>query len=143
MKRAALAVLVLITLTACLPLPLPPRTAPTPTADPNCLPVAASLVAAIQEGFNDGITAGTAAAHVATDREAVWFVAVELEGAGLEAGDVAVFATDRGPDDHKPGVIIGVGGFASQFTNWPKGADTAFRLSISEPGAREAERCLK
>jgi len=115
---------------------------PVPGLGLECLPVADSLVSRITDGLIEGVTISSAGAVRSPERSEVWFVAAQLAGEGFEQSDVAVFATSRGNDDSQEGVIIGVGGFAAEFSNWPKGDETSFALSITEEGVDEAISCL-
>lgn len=109
----------------------------------ECLAVAQTLVDAIAGGLIPGVTVSSAGAVVAPDRSETWFVATKLAGNGLGDDSVAVFATNRGADDSVPGLIIGVGGFAAEFSDWPEGETSAFAFSITEDGVEEAESCVR
>ncbi len=73
------------------------------------------------------------------DWPAIWFVAAEIEGSGLEEwGRVAVWVTDD--VSLAAGSILAVDYPAQVFSAWPDAYD-AQGLSMSDDGARQAELC--
>jgi hypothetical protein len=112
----------------------------------DCLPVADSLIAAIQDGVDDVEASNTisrAAAVKAPERENVWFIAAEILGDGIEPGQaIGVWGTNRGADDSESGLLFSVDGFAKEFSSWGSTEGTDFEISGAEAGIKEAKACL-
>ncbi len=73
------------------------------------------------------------------DWPAIWFVAAEIDGSGLEEqGRVGVWATDDA--SLGAGSILAVDYPAQVFSGWPDAYD-ARGLSMNDDGARQAELC--
>lgn len=119
---------------------------PEVTAQPQlaCEPVAPEALASIAQGLQDGYSFGRAGAVKSTDRGDAWFVSAEIVGPGVPAGEETLVVTVT-PSilEGGSGTIIGVGGFASEFTDWPKGAETSFEISITEDAAEAADECVR
>jgi hypothetical protein len=78
------------------------------------------------------------------DYEQVYFIAAELQGAGLDGDDdIAIWATDRNPDGSDNGPIFAVDGMANQFSSWPDGRASSASLSRNDDGALEARDCVR
>jgi hypothetical protein len=114
----------------------------TPVADSRCVDVPAGLVARIAEGLTvaSGGTLSNASAVKSNDYEAVYFVAAEIDGPGMEGdGEVGVWAIGGNLED--PDLFLSVDGFAHEFSDWGYGPDTTFAVQIGDDGAREAQQC--
>lgn len=126
----------------------PPGT-PAPVHD-RCIAVDPLVVDAIESGIKPetDATLHNVWAVRSDDFELVWFVAGDLEGPGLEAkDDIAIFATNMlgedGTYDGLGGMVLAVGGFATEFSVWPDGGKTDAEMSIFDDGAELAEDCAR
>lgn len=108
----------------------------------GCLPVSATLVDSIAQGFDSSTLTGRAAGYKASQYADVKFVAVEFTPNGLKEPEIAVFGTndDDLSDIKLNGLIIAVDGFAKEFSDW--GDAPNIGLSITDNGAKEAKECL-
>jgi hypothetical protein len=108
----------------------------------RCEPVPPDVVAGIEEGLT--MTGGTlrgAQAVRSGDFEQVWFVAADIQAAGLEGNsDIAVWAMN---DISAPGagLTIAVNGIAKEFSDWGA-ADQSDRFTPDDDGIAEAEQCV-
>ena len=120
-----------------------PGEAPDP-AQLKCLTVDQSAIDVIAQGLLSGVTVNTAAAHLATDDSGVFYVTLDLVGAGAESGQaVATFATNDDPSvPGGEGITIAVGEAAHQFSDWPRGEESDFQLTSDSPGVAESVACL-
>ena len=110
-------------------------------AGARCESVDAPLVSAIGVGLTDRTTRLQAAQAVRSrDHEGVWFVAVELEGAGREGtDDVAVWGTRSlvaGGD-----IIYAVDELARESSDWLDGDVSDLGLEATDDGVAEARAC--
>jgi hypothetical protein len=72
------------------------------------------------------------------DYKKVWFVGARY----LNTWPVfSVNGNPSSPDTAFDGLVLAVNDDANDFTPWPYGPDTAFKVSMSDDGAREAELC--
>jgi len=110
----------------------------------RCLTVDQSAIDVIAQGLLGGVTANTAAAHLATDDSGVYFVTLDLVGPGVSSGQaVATFATNDDPSvPGGEGITIAVGDAAHEFSDWPRGEESDFQLSPDSPGFAESVACL-
>lgn len=129
----------------------PPATPGTPPpVHDRCIAVDPLLVETIESGLkpDTGATLHNVWAVRSDDFELVWFVAGDLEGPALDADDdIAIFATNMldedGNYDGGAGFIFAVGGFATEFSDWPDGGNTDAEMSIFDDGAELSEDCAR
>ena len=131
------------------------RVSETPTNSPGasskstaegCLEVADSLLAAIGAGvtgLDNSNSVIRAAAVKSPDFAEVWFVAAEIAGPGIEKGEVVgVWATNRGADNSRPGLIMSVDPYAKAFSDWGDAASTDAKISAGDRSVDLAKACL-
>lgn len=110
----------------------------------RCEPVDDALVDGISEGLtvDGGGSLRNARAVRSEDYEKVWFVAADLQGESLEGSeDIGIWATNSLTVGE--GLIMAVGGYATEFSDWGDGGQTDAQLSINDDGAQEARGCVE
>lgn len=110
----------------------------------RCQPVPETLVNSIEEGLTaDGpATLRNAQAVKSGDFESVWFIAADIQAAGIEgAGDIGVWAI--GGTLESPGLTLAVDAVANESSDWPDDGETDFQLSIAYDGVSEAKECAE
>jgi len=106
----------------------------------RCEPVAREVVSGITEGLTvqGGGSLQNAQAVKSNDFEDVWFVAADLEGAGLDrTDDIGVWATNS-----ITGVasIFAADSVAKEFSEW---GDAGWRFKPDDDGMTEARECAR
>lgn len=160
---AAVAVLVLGACTGPVPPPDPPRptqtrpvtavpsttaaasvragTAPAPVLPGGCEYVSPEMLRTIAGGAPDRlrITPITSAAVRSADYPELYMIAMRFSvpGVGEEFGVWASNSLQPGG-----GLIIAVDDFAQNFTQWPAGDTSSFKISQTDHGVEEAEICV-
>jgi hypothetical protein len=112
----------------------------------TCQEISARLLEAINSGIQDIQASNSvlrAAAYKAPDRANVWFVAAEIRGPGIGAGEaVGVWASSYGVEDDGSGSLFSVDGIANGFSSWGSTEGTTFEISRFEDGVQESRDCL-
>ena len=111
------------------------------TSDVSRCRSASAAAARIAEGLtvDGGGSLRYAQAVRSSEFDSVWFVAAEIDGAGIEAdGDVGVWATN----DLSDGLIFSVNALAREFSDWGDGGRTDAAFSMANDGAEEARDCV-
>jgi hypothetical protein len=105
-------------------------------APSRCEPVPAALVSAISSGLtvNGGGSLSNAQAVRSTSFSKVWFVAARINGSGMGADSVGVWATN---DLAGAGMVYAIDGLAHEFSDWGVAKD----ISRSDDGYAEARAC--
>jgi hypothetical protein len=109
----------------------------------RCLAVPEELVASMASGLtvNDGGSLRNAQAVKSNDFENVYFVSADLQGAGLEGDDdIATFATNS--LSAGGGIIMAINGSAKEFSKFPDGSTTSFKVTVSNDGAQASQDCV-
>lgn len=131
------------------PTDVPPTAEPTKepaeeeVANSRCEPVDDALVDGISEGLtvDGGGSLRNAQAVRSGDYKKVWFIAADIQGPGLEGSeDIGIWATNSLVGE---GLIMAVGGYATEFSDWGDGGQTDAQLSTSDDGAQEARGCVE
>jgi hypothetical protein len=118
-----------------------------PSAVPSrCLAVPADLVHDIGEGLTEegslSLRVENAQAVKSTDYKNVYFIAVDIQGPGLEGTtDIGVWASNV--LEPGKGMILSVDAVAAEMSKWPKGENTKAGVTMADDGAREAVACLE
>ena len=119
--------------------------APEPTTTPKvasrCIDVPKTAIDSIQSGYGTtGLTITNSKAVQSKDFNKVYFVAAEVDGAGLEGkGDVAVFATNS----LEPfGMVDSVNATAKAYFVFPDASKSDAKITINDDGVNEAIKCL-
>lgn len=108
----------------------------------RCEPVAIEVVSAIETGLTvgGGGSLTNAQAVRSDDFERVYFVAADLQGAGMNgSGPVGLWATNQ--IDAEGGLIFAVNSMAKEFSDWGHGDTSDARITDSDDGAEEAVDC--
>lgn len=108
----------------------------------SCLRVPEEVVSRIESGLTvtGGGTLQNPRAVKSSDFGSVFFISADLQGAGLEGNtDIATFATNR---LDATGMTFSVGSVATEFSDWPKGSETAFNITSGSHGVSESKRCV-
>lgn len=159
MRRVLLTLPLVLVLAGCVSSPLdlsdarPVETgSPTPSTDPappvsECVEVSQFTLDGIAQGVSgvqESNSLSRGAAAVASDREKVWFIAAEITGPGIEAGQaIGLWASNSDPSDElQDGLTFSVNAFALEFSDWADGTSIEAELSPTEPGAADAIACL-
>jgi hypothetical protein len=122
---------------------------PLPTDMPissRCLDVPAQLVHDIEEGLTEkgsvSLRVENAQAVKSTDHKNVYFIAVDIQGPGLDgATDIGVWASNA--LEPGKGMVLSVDAVAAEMSEWPKGENTKAGVTMADDGAREAVACLE
>jgi len=112
-------------------------------ADSRCEPVDDALVSAISDGLtiDGGGSLRNAQAVRSDDFESAYFVAADVQAAGLEgANDIGIWVTN---DLAAPTSIYAVDEVAQEFSDWGDGGQTDARFSASDDGAQAARGCAE
>lgn len=109
-----------------------------PGAGSRCAAASPGLVSAIETGLT--VTGGGSLSHAflvrSGDFSKVYFVAARIEGPGMDAGSVGVWATNSTDGN---GSVFAVDGFAREFSDWGAGPS----MSLGDDGAQEARDCAR
>lgn len=107
----------------------------------RCRNVSSAVIESAAQGINtDDVTIKSHNAIKSDDFDDVFFVAVELDGPGLEGdGDIAVLSTNN---SNEPGTFMAVNSVAQEFFDFPAGDSTDAKVTMSDDGAKQAEECL-
>jgi hypothetical protein len=102
--------------------------------------VPAATKEAIAQGVEAGLTLGKARAVRSDDFKKAFFIAIELDGPGLEGkGDIGTWVTNRLKGG---GLIYSVDAVANEVSDWGDGGSTDAGFSMSDDGADESRDCL-
>lgn len=109
----------------------------------RCESVPASMVAVLEDALT--VQGGGAISEAAAVRsgsfERLYFVAAEIQGAGLEgSGDVGVWASNRLKGG--AGLTFSVNAMAEEFSQFGPGGRTDANITMADDGADEAMDCL-
>jgi hypothetical protein len=109
----------------------------------RCVDVPADILASLQETINtQGITLGKAKAVKSNDFKSVYFISVDLQGAGLEGNeDIATFITNR--LENGGGIFMSVNNIAKEFSVLPDASKTDAKATMSDDGAQASQDCLR
>lgn len=123
-----------------------PAPAPQAAAAPQsaCLPVPAEMVELIASGLivNGGGMLRDAWAVASGAHKQMYFISAEIDGPGMEReGDIGTWASNR--LEGRQGILMAVPATATEFSKWPDGSRTDAQLSMSDPGARESQACVR
>lgn len=123
--------------------PPPATETQTRELDPRCVVVRPVILRAIEEGLtvSGGGSLRNGRAVRSRDFERAYFVAAEIQGAGMEGrGDIGVWVTNRLNEARG---FFSVNGSANEFSDWGDGGRTDAAFSMSDDGASEAEECAR
>jgi hypothetical protein len=127
-----------------------PRPTPTPTPLPaflaRCLDVPTDKIRGIETGLTVGgggwLDDKTAQAVRSNDYSKVFMIAAAIYGPGMGNGEsIGIWASND--LDPALGIIMGVGGFGEEFSDWPKGSVSDAQITYVSDGVREAEDCVR
>jgi len=140
-----------------IPTPFPtntplPTNAPEPTAThtpppflARCLDVPKDMVDAIATGLTvDGggsLDATTAQAVRSGDFQKVYFIAAAIHGPGMGDHSIGIWASNS--LEPGKGLIMAVGGFAHQFSDWGPGETTDAKVNQLNDGAQDSAKCVR
>ena len=112
----------------------------------GCIAISARLFESLNTGIQDVQASNSvlkAMAFRAPGRASVWFIAAEVQGPGIGAGDaVGVWATNSGVEDNDFGSLFSIDGIANAFSSWGSTEGTSIEISRFEDGVQESRECL-
>lgn len=114
----------------------------TPERDKRCLDVEQAYLDQLLVGLDNasGLLLNAGQAVKSEDYENVYFVAANLEGAGMDNGEIVVFATNA---LDASGLIMSINSTAQEFFVWPDGDSTDANITMDDDGADKAVECVK
>ncbi len=124
-------------------------TACAPKADlSRCIPATDAEIESISAGLvkaSDGaLRLSDAWAVKSNDYANVWIIAAYIYGAGAEMEKgVGPGVWAHGGEQDDPRLILAVGGFAHQFSNWGTGETTDAEIRLTSDGVKEAMQCAE
>lgn len=118
------------------------REAPSTTRTRTCASAGDRIQRDITSGL-DGfeVRLGQAVAVRSGAHERANFVAARIHGPGMGDGPIGVWLVSGTLDE--PGFFLAVNQMAQEFSVFPDADRTDARASMSDPGAKEAEECLR
>lgn len=118
----------------------------TQTPNPSCLPVAPAVLDLIASRLTvaGGGTLRNAQAVKSDEHQNVYYIAADIQGAGLEGGsDIGVWASNRIEALDIGVLIMTVDATAKEFSDWLDGGRSDSRLRSTDKGAERAVNCAK
>lgn len=132
MKRLIPLILVVPLLAAC------GSTSASKAAD--CLTVPDAVSAAIAGGGKPSdLVVKSGAAVKSTERKDMYFVALKFTQGSDATESIGLWAAAN--LDEGANTFISVDGYAKQFTQWPDGSASSYKLSMTEKDAKSALEC--
>jgi len=115
---------------------------PQKPAEDRCLPVSAEMMQAIAGGSEDSlpITPVAGAAVKSKDYKEVYMIAMKFSAPG-GPDEVGVWAS--GSTTPGESLILAVDGYATNFTHWPDGGKSSYKITQADDGVAESEACLQ
>lgn len=119
---------------------LKPKKTKTPKLDKRCESVSQEVQDALIVGVDaSGVHLTTFEAVKSKDFDTVYFVAANLEGEGMDDGQIVVFATN---DIEHVATMMSVNSMAQEFFVWPDADSTDAHITMDDDGADESVDCV-